>query len=89
MASFQAKIGWKSPRKKENKNYRSDQFLPDPEQRIPKKQQKKKKIIMASFQAKTIWEKSKRQKIKIIVLISSYPTRYRKFQKIQLKISKY
>ena len=43
MASFQAKIGWKSPRKKENKNYRSDQFLPDPEQRIPKKQQKKKK----------------------------------------------
>ena len=30
MASFQAKISWKSPRKNENKNYRSDQFLPDP-----------------------------------------------------------
>ena len=30
MASFQAKIGWKMPRKIENKNYRSDQFLPDP-----------------------------------------------------------
>ena len=28
MASFQAKIGWKSPRKKENKNYLSDQFYP-------------------------------------------------------------
>ena len=41
MASFQAKIGWKSSRKKENKNYLSDQFLPDPEYRIPKKLQKK------------------------------------------------
>ena len=37
MASFQAKIGWKSPRKKENKNYRSDQFLPDPLSRTAKK----------------------------------------------------
>ena len=30
MASFQAKTGWKSPRKNENKNYRSDQLLPNP-----------------------------------------------------------
>ena len=30
MASFQAKIGWKRPRKRENKNYRSDHFQPDP-----------------------------------------------------------
>ena len=29
MASFQAKTGWDRPRKKGNKNYRSDQFLPD------------------------------------------------------------
>ena len=29
MATFQAKIGWKRPRKRENKNYRSDPFLPD------------------------------------------------------------
>ena len=29
MASFQAIIGWKRPRKRENKNYRSDPFLPD------------------------------------------------------------
>ena len=29
MASFQAKTGWKSPRKSENKNYHSDQLLPD------------------------------------------------------------
>ena len=30
MASFQAKIGWQRPRKRENKNCRYDQFLPDP-----------------------------------------------------------
>ena len=29
MASFQAKIGWKNMRKRENKNYRSVQFLTD------------------------------------------------------------
>ena len=28
MASFQAKIGWKRPKKRENKNYRSVPFLP-------------------------------------------------------------
>ena len=30
MASFQAKTGRESPRKSENKNYRSDQFQPNP-----------------------------------------------------------
>ena len=30
MASFQAKTGWERPRKREKKNYRSDQFLLDP-----------------------------------------------------------
>ena len=29
MASFQAKIGWKRLRKRENTNYRSVPFLPD------------------------------------------------------------
>ena len=29
MAPFQAKIGWKMPRKRENKNYRFIPFLPD------------------------------------------------------------
>ena len=29
MASFQAKIGWKMPRKRENKNYRYVSFLHD------------------------------------------------------------
>ena len=53
MASFQAKIGWKMPRKREYKKYRSEQFLLDPKQRIPKKLNKLENIIMASFQAKT------------------------------------
>ena len=37
MASFQAKIGWKIPRKRENKNYRYVTFLPDAKLKIPKK----------------------------------------------------
>ena len=37
MASFLAKGGWERPRKSENKNYRSDQFISDSEQRISKK----------------------------------------------------
>ena len=52
MATFQAKIGWKSPRKSENKNYRSVPFLPDAQQKIPKKFKKLKNSIMALFQDK-------------------------------------
>ena len=40
MASFQAKIGWKMLRKRENKNYISVTFLPDGLEKIPKKKQK-------------------------------------------------
>ena len=40
MASFLAKTGWEKLRNSENKNYCFDHFLPDSEQRIPKKQQK-------------------------------------------------
>ena len=43
MASFQAKIGWKWLRRKENKNYISVTFLPDWVEKIPKKQQKNSK----------------------------------------------
>ena len=38
MASFQAKIGWKMPRKRKNKNYWSVPFLHDASQKISKKQ---------------------------------------------------
>ena len=43
MASFQAKIVWKRPRKRENKNYRFVPFIPDALQKIPKKKAKKLK----------------------------------------------
>ena len=39
MTSFLAKIGWKRPRKRKNKNYRSVPFLHDAKQKIPKKKQ--------------------------------------------------
>ena len=29
MTTFEAKIGWERPRKRENKYYHFDQFLPD------------------------------------------------------------
>ena len=43
MASFEAKIVWKRPRKRENKNYCFITFLPNALQKILKKQQKNKK----------------------------------------------
>ena len=43
MASFQAKIVWKRPRKRENKNYRFVPFLPGSEKKMPKKSKKIKK----------------------------------------------
>ena len=56
MPSFQAKIGWKMPRKREYKKYRSVAFLPAAKQKIPKKRAKKlkneKNAIMGSFEAK-------------------------------------
>ena len=40
MSSFQAKIGWKMQRKRENKNYRFVLFLPDCLEKIAKKLKK-------------------------------------------------
>ena len=69
MASFQAKIVWKRPRKRENKKYRVVTFLPDALQKIPKKQQKNKKnykknSIMASFQAKIVLKRQRKRENK-------------------------
>ena len=49
MVSFEAKIGWKMKRQRENKSYRSVQFLPDGLEKIPIKQQKNKKIKKIPF----------------------------------------
>ena len=54
MASFQAKIGWKRLRKRENKNLRSVSFLLDAKQKIPKKQQKIEKIKKYQYGAFSI-----------------------------------
>ena len=55
MASFQAKIVWKRPRKSENKNYHFITFLPNALQKILKKQQKNKKIpFWVNFKSKSV-----------------------------------
>ena len=54
MASFQAKIGWKRLKKRENKNRPSVPFLPEAwenSKKMAKKFKKLKNIIVASFQA--------------------------------------
>ena len=62
MASFHAKIAWKMMRKRENKYYRSVPYLPDAEEKIPKKfkKKKKKKTIMALFPTKICWERQRK-----------------------------
>ena len=56
MASFQAKIVWKRPRKRENKNYRFIPFLHVTSQKIPKKWKKKfkKKPLWLHFRPKSV-----------------------------------
>ena len=44
MAFFQAKIGWKRMRKRENKNCLSVPFQPDGKYKIPEKEKKNQKI---------------------------------------------
>ena len=59
MAPFQAKIGWKRPRKRENKNYRSVPLLLT--RRVignsEKIAKKLKNSVMALFQAKIGWKR--------------------------------
>ena len=66
MASFQAKIGWKRPRKRKNKNYRSVSFQPDAKYKIKKKIAKKykylKNTIMVSVLAKKKFEKVSKER---------------------------
>ena len=97
MYSFQAKIGLKKMRKGENKNYHSVPFRSVPTQRIiensktkAKKFKKLKYTIMASFQAKIGWKRSRKRKNKNYrsVPFRSYTTHNRKFQKNRKKIQK-
>ena len=65
MATFQAKIGWKRLRKRENKNYRSVTFLPVGLQKIPRKIAKKiekiKRYHYGFFSNQTRLEKAEKE----------------------------
>ena len=93
MASFQAKIGWKRQRKRENKNYRYVSFLHDPQQKIQKKIAKKfkklKKYHYGFISSQNRTEKTEKEiKKNIIFPFRSYPTSYRKFEKNNKKTKK-
>ena len=87
MASFEAKISWGRPRKRENmkrkKSFRRVRTRPviENSKKKAKKLKKLENTIMASFQAKISWERPKKGKKKKIILMTSYPTYSRKFQK--------
>ena len=82
MAFFQAKIGWKRGRKRENKNCISVPFLPDGKYKIPKTEKKNKKIpLWLHFMPKQTGNCREREKIKNVVPFRSHPMRNKKFQK--------
>ena len=59
MASFQAKIGWKRPRKRKNKIVFPFRSYPTDNRKFQKKRKKIKKsknTVVASFQAKIGWK---------------------------------
>ena len=88
MAYFQAKIGWKWLRKRENKNYHSVSFQLDALQEISEKQEKKlKSTIMAAFQAKVSWKSPRNGENKYFCSISFPPVAKQKIPKKQQKNS--
>ena len=75
MPLFQAKIGWKMPRKREYKNYRSIPTRREIEnsEKIAKKFKILKNAIMTSFQAKIGWKRMKNRENKNYHYISFLP----------------
>ena len=77
MALFQVKTGWKRPRKREYKNYRSVSFQPDAKQKIKKKIAKKfkdlKNTIITSFLAKIGQKRMRKRENKNYYYISFLP----------------
>ena len=80
MASFQAKIGWKRRRNRENKNCLSVPFVLDGKYKIPGKN--KKMPLWLQFMPKQDGKCREREKIKIVGPFRSYTTHNRKFQEI-------
>ena len=66
MVSFQYKIGWERPRKKENKSYRSVSFLSGTKQKIKKKNSKKiqkiKKYHYEFISNQNKWENDEKER---------------------------
>ena len=66
MVSFQSKIGWKRPRKTENKSYRSVSFLTGTKQKIKKKKSKKiqkiKKYHYEFISNQNKWENDEKER---------------------------
>ena len=92
MASFQAKIGLKGPRMRENKNYRSVPFRPDAKLKIPKNSNKIEKIKIYHYgfisSQNRMENAEKEKKIKIVGPFRSYTTHNRKFQENCKKVQK-
>ena len=88
--SNQNRLG-KAKKEIKQKNH-SDEFLPDLEQRIPRKQQKNSKNLKTPLwllsKRKQIGKSWEKEKIKKIVPMSFYPTRNREFHKNNKKIQK-
>ena len=88
MAPFQAKIVWKTQRKRENKNCHSVLFRSYPTgnikfQKIGKKFKKLKNTTMASFEAKTRWKSLRMRENKNYRSVPSLPDAKLKIPKKQ------
>ena len=95
MAYFQAKIGWKSQGKRENKNYRSVPFRSVPtrhvienSKKMAKKFKKLKNTIMTSFQAKMGWKMMRKRENKNYHYVTFLPDAKFKIPTKQQKNSK-
>ena len=73
MTSFEAKIGWKRLRKRENKNYRFVSSLHVEQLKIQKKLKKLKNTIMTLFQSKIGWQIMRQRENKNYRSVSSLP----------------
>ena len=62
MASFQAKIGWKRLRERENKNYRSVSFLPVSSRKLQKNNKKIKKYHYGFISSQNRLEKAVKER---------------------------
>ena len=90
ISSFQAKIGLERLRKRENfkkKTFQGISTRPviENSKKIAKKSKNQKTPLWLLFKPKQNGKGREREKIKVIIPISSYPARNRKFQKIAKK----